>query len=85
LLFPCLQYESALAIDGVRAIYYALSKALKQSPSLFKVKTRDGRDYSNGVELLDCDADAVKPWKHGSEIMKYLREVCTSQQWSTNV
>ena len=62
-------------MDAASVIRYALSKMSSLAPNIFKQIVRDGRIINNGSELLDCDADPVKQWKHGYDVMKHMHEV----------
>lgn len=71
-MFPAeFQFESALTIDAITTIRHALSKMAHQHPEVFR--RNDGK--VNGSEMIDCDAEPVKPWTIGEDVMKYIREV----------
>jgi hypothetical protein len=73
-----LQYEVALAIDAATVLRHALSNMTSLHPEIFRRGIHDGK--VNGSESIDCDADPVKPWKFGADVMKFIRDVSKSMQ-----
>jgi len=67
------QFEVALAIDAATVLRHALSKMAAQHPEIFRRVSHNGQ--VNGSESIDCDAEPVRPWKIGSEVMKHIRDV----------
>ena len=71
-VFWLFQHEAALTVDAVAIVYEALLTLLKQKPDI-------GQMYDNGTRGVDCEAERATPWRHGSDLMKVLRAVCSSE------
>jgi len=66
-----IQHEAALAADAATVIYTALTNVSRHS----RMFHSSPRSYANATESIDCDAEPLRPWRHGYDVMKALREV----------
>jgi len=56
-------------------LYRGVARLHAVNPSAFKHTLRNGKFFNNGSEGIDCDSEPVDVWRHGSELIKAMREV----------
>lgn len=64
----------ALIIDSIYVMGVALGTIISNSLG-HRGTTRNVEFYKNFAESLNCDAEPIQVWRHGSDVMKSLREV----------
>nr|ARJ36889.1 glutamate receptor 2 [Hirudo verbana] len=76
--------DMALIIDSIFVMGVALGTIISNNLG-HRGTTRNVEFYKNFAESLNCDAEPIQVWRHGSDVMKSLREINVSGLLTGNI
>ena len=69
------QHVAAIAYDSISVIDQAMDDLRVENNNMFHKTFRRGKLSNRGQLGVNCDAQPIVPWKHGSAIYRALQRV----------